>query len=165
MRRRSDDAVGAELRDGLGVEAELAKDLVGVFTEVRRRSFHPLASARHVDGLTEQLHRAEPRVLEARGLDVTPAIIKRLERVGDEHLVRVLERIYRDEIGHVRIGNYWFESLCKQRELEPPGTFRQLLREYQDGPLRGPFNIAARVEAGFTAAELADLETLADQPG
>jgi len=45
-----------------------------------------------------------PLVLEARGLDVTPAIIANLERAGDEQSTAVLTRIYDDEIGHVAIG-------------------------------------------------------------
>ena len=45
-----------------------------------------------------------PLVLEARGLDVTPEMIARLERAGDDASAAVLDRIYRDEIGHVAAG-------------------------------------------------------------
>ncbi|XLM22000.1 ferritin-like domain-containing protein, partial [Chromobacterium piscinae] len=49
-----------------------------------------------------------PRVLEARGLDVTPGIQRRLAGIGDHASVAVLDIILRDEIGHVQIGNRWF---------------------------------------------------------
>jgi uncharacterized ferritin-like protein (DUF455 family) len=45
-----------------------------------------------------------PLVLEARGLDVTPAMIAKLEAAGDGASAGILETIYRDEIGHVAIG-------------------------------------------------------------
>ena len=49
-----------------------------------------------------------PRVLEARGLDVTPGIIKRLQHVGDNAATDILHVIYEDEIGHVNTGSNWF---------------------------------------------------------
>lgn len=101
-----------------------------------------------------------PRVLEARGLDVTPGLIQRLEEVGDAESVAVLQIILRDEIGHVAIGSRWFEYLCRQRGLEPRATFRKLLNEYMRGQIKGPFHRAAREQAGFSAAELDDLEAL-----
>src|SRR5712692_5962815 len=45
-----------------------------------------------------------PLVLEARGLDVTPAMILRLNRFGDAPSAAVLQVIYDDEIGHVATG-------------------------------------------------------------
>ena len=108
----------------------------------------------------DPLHRIAlvPRVMEARGLDVTPAMIEKFRQFDDADAVAILERIYRDEIGHVRIGNHWFAALCKARELEPKTTFRQLLDDYMGGKLRGPFNWPARLEAGFDAVELEALE-------
>jgi uncharacterized ferritin-like protein (DUF455 family) len=95
-----------------------------------------------------------PRVLEARGLDVTPAMIERLRRVQDTDSVRVLEIIYRDEIGHVEVGSRWYHYLCRQRKLDPLQTFRSLLAEYMHGRVRGPLNQAARQQAGFGHDEL-----------
>lgn len=102
-----------------------------------------------------------PRVLEARGLDVTPGIMKRLRKVGDEETVAVLEIILRDEIGHVEIGSRWFRFECEKRGVDPQVTFRNLITDYYGGQLRGPFHTAARVQAGFTEAELDALERLA----
>ena len=104
-----------------------------------------------------------PRVMEARGLDVTPAMIERFRQAGDGAAVEALEIIYRDEIGHVRIGNHWYEWLCRARGVDPARTFRELVERYLDGRLRGPFNRAARLEAGFAADELEALEAAARQ--
>ena len=95
-----------------------------------------------------------PRVLEARGLDVTPAMIKKLEKVGDSETVNALEIILRDEIGHVAIGSHWFKYCCELRDLEPEQTFRDLLKTYMGGLLRGPFHAEARLKAGFSQQEI-----------
>ena len=101
-----------------------------------------------------------PRVLEARGLDVTPGMMQRLREAGDEPTIAILEIILRDEIGHVRIGSHWFRYCCEQRGQEPEATFRQLVREVLQGPLRGPFYIEARLQAGFSADELEQLQAM-----
>lgn len=98
-----------------------------------------------------------PRVLEARGLDVTPTMIGKLRAVGDIAAAGILEVIYREEIRHVEIGSRWFRYFCEQRRLEPERTFFQLVEEYLAGELRGPFNVAAREQAGFTQGELMKL--------
>ena len=102
-----------------------------------------------------------PRVLEARGLDVTPPMISRLRQLGDLESVGILEVILRDEIGHVEAGSRWFNYLCKQRGLEPLLIFRQLLDEFLQGRIRSPLNLEARTKAGFRDNELDLLETLA----
>ena len=98
-----------------------------------------------------------PRVLEARGLDVTPAMIVKLREFGDEATARILELILCEEIAHVAAGSRWFRWHCEQRGVEPRSTFRALLREYAGGVLHPPFNYAARAEAGFDEDELAAL--------
>ena len=106
------------------------------------------------------LHRMAlvPRVMEARGLDVTPGMIAKFKQVGDQAAVEILKIIYRDEVGHVRIGNHWYHHLCEQQDLDASETFRELIERYMGGKLRGPFNWPARLEAGFQAAELSALE-------
>ena len=101
-----------------------------------------------------------PRVLEARGLDVTPGMMERLREVGDLASIAVLEVILHDEIGHVRIGSHWFRYCCAERGLEPEATFRQLLCEVMKAPLRGPFYTEGRLQAGFSAEELEQLRLL-----
>lgn len=97
-----------------------------------------------------------PRVLEARGLDVTPLMLERFREVGDTATAAVLQRILHDEVGHVAIGDRWFRHLCAQRGLEPAPTFIELLDE-ADTIVPPPFNEEARTRAGFGAAELDDL--------
>lgn len=93
-----------------------------------------------------------PLVLEARGLDVTPDMIRRLERAGDRDSAVILERIYQDEIGHVAVGARWFARLCAGRGGEPADTFRALVSRYFNGALKSPFNHAARAAAGMPPA-------------
>ncbi|HJU15904.1 MAG TPA: ferritin-like domain-containing protein, partial [Stellaceae bacterium] len=92
-----------------------------------------------------------PLVLEARGLDATPLMAERLARAGDAPSAALLDRLHRDEIGHVAIGRRWFEALCETRGLAPVTTFHDLVRRRFKGGLKPPFNDAAREAAGFPA--------------
>jgi uncharacterized ferritin-like protein (DUF455 family) len=91
-----------------------------------------------------------PMVLEARGLDVTPAMIVRFEAAGDAVTARILKRILSDEIIHVRAGTRWFESGCAARNLEPEATWKHLVNRHFRGLLKPPFNDSARESAGLT---------------
>jgi len=93
-----------------------------------------------------------PMVLEARGLDVTPAMIANLRRAGDDASADILQIIHDDEIGHVAIGRHWFEHLCAVRNLPPVETWQSLVRRYFKGDLKRPFNHASREKAGFSSA-------------
>ncbi|ACX96240.1 protein of unknown function DUF455 [Halothiobacillus neapolitanus c2] len=104
-----------------------------------------------------------PRVLEARGLDVTPAIADKLRSVGDQALVDILGVIYTDEIGHVEIGTRWFRFCAEHRQLDPRRTFRDLLTEYMQGRIRGPYDEPGRLAAGFTRDEIEDLKAMEAQ--
>jgi uncharacterized ferritin-like protein (DUF455 family) len=101
-----------------------------------------------------------PRVLEARGLDVTPGMIERLRRAGDDDTVRLLEIILVEEEAHVAIGTRWFKHLCQERNMDPADTFEILLERYFSGKLRGPFNLPARRRAGFSEPELERLAAM-----
>jgi uncharacterized ferritin-like protein (DUF455 family) len=90
-----------------------------------------------------------PMVLEARGLDVTPATIRRMREAGDEASARVLERIYRDEIRHVRYGTAYFDEVCERRGIPPAATWRMLVGRHFHGGLKAPFNDSARQSAGL----------------
>ena len=101
-----------------------------------------------------------PRVLEARGLDVTPAMIVRLRDVGDEASAAILETILREEVAHVAAGSRWFHWCCARVGLAPAREFIRLVREVARANVRPPFNREARLAAGFDAEELATLEAL-----
>ena len=99
-----------------------------------------------------------PRVLEARGLDVTPAMRAKIEQKGDVETCKVLDIIYRDEVGHVKVGNEWYHHLCQQRGLDALGLFKQLIQRYDLFLFRGHLNFEARERAGFSSFELTMLQ-------
>ncbi|VAW52587.1 FIG00005326: uncharacterized protein [hydrothermal vent metagenome] len=98
-----------------------------------------------------------PRVLEARGLDVTPGMIAKLQSTGDVQLIAILQKIFDDEIGHVKIGSFWYKTLCEERGLDSEKTFLELIEKYMKGAKFGPFDIESRLEAGFSEVELQSL--------
>ena len=98
-----------------------------------------------------------PRTLEARGLDASPMVRKKLISVGDHKAGAIIDVILRDEIGHVAVGNRWYRYLCVQRGLDPVATYAELSERYKAPHLRGPFNLEARRAAGFDEEELAAL--------
>jgi uncharacterized ferritin-like protein (DUF455 family) len=91
-----------------------------------------------------------PLVLEARGLDVTPGMIRSLEAAGDTASAKIIAIIYRDEKRHVAFGAKWFRHMCTERNLPIEPTFHRLVRENFRGPVKPPFNDRARAEAGLT---------------
>jgi uncharacterized ferritin-like protein (DUF455 family) len=117
------------------------------------------------DGLWEMAERTQddvlarlalvPRTLEARGLDASPAVRHKLASGGDPAGAAIIDIILRDEIGHVAIGNHWYRWLCTERGLDPIKTYTELAATYRAPKLKGPFNIEARLAAGFEAAEIA----------
>lgn len=90
-----------------------------------------------------------PLVLEARGLDVTPAMIEKLNAAGDADSVAVLKVIYEEEIGHVAAGQRWFDFLATRQNLEPQSAWQNLVRHHFKGHLKPPFNHEGRGAAGF----------------
>ncbi len=116
------------------------------------------------DGLWDMARRTDhdvlvrmalvPRILEARGLDVAPPMIKKLQAQNDHDSAAILQRIYTDEITHVEIGNRWFRYVCEERDLDGAVVFRDLLAGPSSAYLRSPFNDEARLQAGFTAEEM-----------
>jgi uncharacterized ferritin-like protein (DUF455 family) len=121
----------------------------GLWAMARRTAHDPLARMALV-----------PRVMEARGLDVTPGMIERLRAVGDDETAARLGIILRDEVGHVAAGSRWFRFLCAERGLAPEAAYFALLDEYLRGEIRGPLNEPARRKAGFEAAEIERLRAL-----
>ncbi|HEX9448060.1 MAG TPA: ferritin-like domain-containing protein [Dongiaceae bacterium] len=90
-----------------------------------------------------------PLVLEARGLDVTPAMIADLNRVGDADSAAILQRIYVDEIGHVASGSRWFNTIAMGRHLDPTTAWQMLVKLHFRGHLKAPFNRMGRDLAGL----------------
>jgi uncharacterized ferritin-like protein (DUF455 family) len=122
------------------------------------------------DGLWEMARRTAhdplirmalvPRVLEARGLDVTPGMIERFRTADDPETARRLGVILRDEVGHVTAGSRWFRALCEGRGLVSEPHYFELLDTYMTGEIRCPLNLPDRRRAGFTESELERLQGL-----
>ena len=91
-----------------------------------------------------------PMVLEARGLDVTPAALERLQAQGDTHGVRILQRILDDEIRHVRTGTTHFIAWCRKEGKQPETAWQALVERHFRGALKPPFNDSARLAAGLS---------------
>lgn len=93
-----------------------------------------------------------PLVLEARGLDVTPAMMQKFEAANDTQSALMLSIIFEDEKTHVGAGSTWFNALCAQTGSEPQAVFREKVARYFAGQLKPPFNVEARREAGLPDA-------------
>ena len=125
------------------------------------------------DGLWEMAERTRsdllarlalvPRTLEARGLDACPIVRGKLAEAGDDEAAAIIDLILRDEVGHVALGNYWYRRVCQEQGLSDFETYASLAGRYRAPRLRGPFNRPARLEAGFTEAEIDELERLDEE--
>ncbi|HYD11622.1 MAG TPA: ferritin-like domain-containing protein [Allosphingosinicella sp.] len=145
--------------DWLSVGADEALHFVLLDRRLRALGAHYGALPAH-DGLweaaAETAHDAAarlavvPMVLEARGLDVTPATTASFRRAGDARSAAILQRIYRDEIRHVAIGTDWFKSVCESRGLPAVPEWQRLIRAHFRGIVKPPFNDSARGEAGLS---------------
>ncbi len=93
-----------------------------------------------------------PMMLEARGIDTTPAAVTRLKSAGDVKTASILEQIYIDEINHLKTGVSWFEHFCSQKNLDPVPTWKSLVIEHLNTKPKGPFNSDGRMLAGMSPA-------------
>jgi uncharacterized ferritin-like protein (DUF455 family) len=149
----------AFIDDWIGVGADEAIHFALLDRRLRALGAHYGALPAH-DGLweaaTETAHdllarlAVVPMVLEARGLDVTPAIVASFERAGDVRSAAILNRIYRDEIRHVAAGTRWFLAGCESLGIPPVPHWQALIRAHFRGSVKPPFNDSARGEAGLS---------------
>ena len=95
-----------------------------------------------------------PRIMEARGLDVTPAMIEKFKRAGDDQSADLLSTILREEIDHVKAGTHWFEYLCAQRGLAAESTWIERVSHYLGTNILCPVNLKDRAQAGFKEGEI-----------
>ncbi|MDZ4308882.1 ferritin-like domain-containing protein [Allopontixanthobacter sp.] len=145
--------------DFLSVAADEAMHFVLLDRKLRSLGSHYGALPAH-GGLWEAAARTShdvlarlavvPMVLEARGLDVTPATLKRVQSQGDAHGAKILSRILDDEIRHVRFGTKHFTALCQATGAIPQNRWKSLIAEHFKGGLKPPFNDSARLAAGLS---------------
>jgi uncharacterized ferritin-like protein (DUF455 family) len=102
-----------------------------------------------------------PRTLEARGLDASPQVRNKLVSAGDMKAADIVSIILNDEVGHVYIGNYWYNWLCTKRGLDPIQTFAELAIKHKAPRMLSPINVVARRAAGFSEEELVLLQAVA----
>ncbi len=91
-----------------------------------------------------------PMVLEARGLDVTPATLERVSAAGDENGVKILSRILDDEIRHVGFGTKHFLKCAESAGQKAETLWQELVSTYFRGSVKPPFNDSARLAAGLS---------------
>jgi len=158
------------MRDWLSVAVDEAKHFRLLRDEMRDRG-HDYGDFDAHDGLWQLAWRTRddvlarmalvPRVMEARGLDATPPLQRKLRGAGDARAVAILQVILDEEVRHVAIGNRWYHEICNARGLDPQASFIELYERHAVPPTRGPLNRQARLAAGFTEAELAWLNEAA----
>lgn len=165
------DMPAAFYHDWLSVAADEAKHFLLLAERLQQLGYQYGDFSAH-NGLWEMAEKTAhdalvrmalvPRVLEARGLDVTPGMIQRLQSVGDNETVAILKIILHEEERHVEVGSLWFRYCCEQRDLEPDSTFQQLLEQYYQGQIKLPLNEPARRRALFSDAEISMLQAVAN---
>ena len=91
-----------------------------------------------------------PMVLEARGLDVTPATLERVAASGDTGGAKILTRILDDEIRHVGMGTKHFLRCAEMAQTEPESLWQNHVKRHFRGHVKPPFNDSARLAAGLS---------------
>ncbi len=98
-----------------------------------------------------------PMVLEARGLDVTPATLERVRAAGDQNGTKILTRILDDEIRHVGFGTKHFLRCAELAQAEPESLWQTLVKQHFHGAIKPPFNDSARLAAGLSRGFYAEI--------
>lgn len=145
--------------DFLSVAADEAMHFALLARKLKSLGSHYGALPAHA-GLWEAAHSTRhdvaarlavvPMVLEARGLDVTPATLERVEAAGDSGGAKILSRILDDEIRHVRFGTKHFVEIAQSLGNRPETLWKHLVETHFRGSLKPPFNDSARLAAGLS---------------
>lgn len=98
-----------------------------------------------------------PMVLEARGLDVTPATLERVTAAGDAGGAKILARILDDEIRHVAAGTKHFLRCAEMAQANPESLWQTLVKQHFHGSIKPPFNDSARLAAGLSRGFYAEI--------
>ncbi len=145
-------------RDWIGVAADEGRHFL--MLQKRLRDYgHSYGDLPAHDGLWESAQLTShdllarlavvPLVHEARGLDVTPAMIEQLKNAGDPESAAIVQTIHDEEIAHVAAGHKWFLRGCTKKQLDPQATWQKLVGDFFTGSLKKPFNDNSRKKAGF----------------
>ncbi|MDZ4137328.1 MAG: ferritin-like domain-containing protein [Erythrobacter sp.] len=160
MAGRFGEAMGAEfVSDFLDVAADEAMHFALLARKLEQLGSHYGALPAHA-GLWEAAHATRhdvtarlavvPMVLEARGLDVTPAMLERVQAAGDTGGAKILARILDDEIRHVGFGTKHFLRCAEMAQARPESLWQNLVKQHFGGAIKPPFNDSARLAAGLS---------------
>jgi uncharacterized ferritin-like protein (DUF455 family) len=152
--------------DFLAVAADEAMHFALLARKLEQLGSHYGALPAHA-GLWEAAHATRhdvaarlavvPMVLEARGLDVTPATLDRVRAAGDEGGAKILARILDDEIRHVAAGTKHFLRCAEMAQTEPESLWQSLVKQHFRGHIKPPFNDSARLAAGLSRGFYAEI--------
>jgi uncharacterized ferritin-like protein (DUF455 family) len=140
---------------------ELMKEVGGKYGDVPVHNMLFEASMRTLDFLDRMA--VVPRFLEANGLDATPEIVEKLNKLpkGQKHqpmiekIIAALGVIVEEEVDHVLKGDRWFEYACENEGVDKSVYFEIVDKYYPNSfPRKKYLNIEARKEAGFSCSEL-----------
>ena len=159
--------MGAEFVDDfLAVAADEAMHFALLGRKLEQLGSHYGALPAHA-GLWEAAHATRhdvaarlavvPMVLEARGLDVTPATLERVAAAGDAGGAKILTRILDDEIRHVAYGTKHFLRCAEMTQAEPESLWQDLVKQHFHGSIKPPFNDSARLAAGLSRSFYAEI--------
>ena len=104
--------------------------------------------------------------LEQANLDYARHYAQVYRQLDDPETAAILERIYRDEIGHVKHGLTWFRR-WQEAGMSEWEAYRQTLR-FPLGPARAKgigFNRAGRLQAGLSTDYIDELELFSQSRG
>jgi uncharacterized ferritin-like protein (DUF455 family) len=160
MAGRFGASMGREfVSDFLDVAADEAMHFALLARKLEQLGSHYGALPAHA-GLWEAAHATRhdvaarlavvPMVLEARGLDVTPATLERVRAAGDEGGAKILARILDDEIRHVAFGTKHFLRCAEMAQANPESLWQNLVKRHFRGVVKPPFNDSARLAAGLS---------------
>lgn len=160
MAGRFGETMGAEfVGDFLSVAADEAMHFALLARKLESLGSHYGALPAHA-GLWEAAHDTRhdvaarlavvPMVLEARGLDVTPATLERVRAAGDQNGAKILTRILDDEIRHVAFGTKHFLRCAEMMRQPPESLWQSLVKQHFHGAIKPPFNDSARLAAGLS---------------
>jgi uncharacterized ferritin-like protein (DUF455 family) len=103
---------------------------------------------------------------EQANLDFARHYAKDFASIGDNETSKLLEKIYRDEIGHVAYGLKWFRRWKNPDESDWEAFCRQLKFPLSPQRAKGiTLNIAGRKAAGLDAQFIAELDVFSQSKG
>lgn len=102
------------------------------------------------------------RYLEGSGLDAGDTLIRRLKGMGDSSVLKAVERINQEEVGHVLFGSQWYVQTCLHENIDPEKDYPERMQKLRWVlPKRmEPINVELRQKAGFSDLEIKYLQNL-----